>query len=63
MNFKMLKGTIFVGYQKRNFLLQNVCAKLTAVAIFIPVKIDIDAANDAEIMIHRRSSIIAVSII
>ena len=24
----MLKGTIFVGYQNRNFLLQNVCAKL-----------------------------------
>ena len=33
-----------------------------AVAIFIPVKIDIDAAKDAEITIHGRSSIIAVSI-
>ena len=29
VNFKMLKGTIFVGYQNRNFLLQNVCAKLS----------------------------------
>ena len=28
MNFKMLKGTIFVGYQIRNFLVQNVCVKL-----------------------------------
>ena len=28
VNFKMLKGTIFVGYQNRNFHLQNVCAKL-----------------------------------
>ena len=35
----------------------------SAEAIFIPVKIDIDAANDAELTIHRRSSIIAVSII
>ena len=116
----MLKGTIFVGYQKRNFLLQNVCAKLPsssnihssqnwhrcskwrrnndtstffhhccfyhligvntgilvliratknrisfykmcvpnspAVAIIIPVKIDIDAANEAEITIDRRCS-------
>ena len=33
-----------------------------AVAIFIPVKIDIDAAKDAKITIHGRSSIIAVSI-
>ena len=33
-----------------------------AVAIFIPVKIDLDAAKDAEITINGRPFIIAVSI-
>ena len=27
-NFKMFKGTTFVGYQNRNFFSQNVCARL-----------------------------------
>ena len=52
----MLKGTIFVGYQNRNFLL---CAKLPNSSNFPSRQMQ---RNDDEITIHRRSFIIAVFI-
>ena len=36
-----LRYYILMGYQNRNFLLQNV----SSIAIFLPLKIDIDAAK------------------
>ena len=56
----MLKGTIFVGYQKRNFLL---CAKLPNSSNFPSRQNCVSMQrNDDEITIHRRSFIIAVFI-
>ena len=53
VNFKMLKGTIFVGYLNRSFLL---CAELpnSSNLWFSSVQV-----NDADITIPRRSFIIA----
>ena len=60
VNFTMLKGTIFVGYQNKNFLL---CAKLPYSSNFPSRQNCVSMQrNDDEITIHWRSFIIVVFI-